>query len=77
MAQEFYIDDDHDLQDRIHGVLARNPHFLGHAVGFKMEATSVVLRGTVRSYYHKQVAQESLRSIKGIRQIRNELQVIS
>jgi osmotically-inducible protein OsmY len=36
-----------------------------------------VLRGIVRSYYQKQLAQESLRAISGVARITNELEVVS
>jgi osmotically-inducible protein OsmY len=35
----------------------------------------VVLKGTVRSYYHKQMAQEMLRRIDGVQAIENHLEV--
>jgi len=36
----------------------------------------VRLTGRVRSYYLKQVAQESLRGLQGLRRIHNELCVV-
>jgi osmotically-inducible protein OsmY len=35
----------------------------------------VTLHGTVRSYYHKQMAQESLRRLSGVGEIENRLEV--
>lgn len=35
----------------------------------------LVIRGTVSSYYYKQLAQESVRGVKGIQQIVNELTI--
>jgi osmotically-inducible protein OsmY len=42
---------------------------------FEASAGSVVLRGTVGTFYQKQLAQETLRHIDGVFQITNELQV--
>jgi osmotically-inducible protein OsmY len=35
----------------------------------------LVLHGTLASFYHKQLAQEAVRNLEGVRQIRNEIQV--
>jgi len=35
----------------------------------------IILRGTVASYYQKQMAQETLRKIDGVEEIENHLQV--
>ena len=39
----------------------------------EVEEDSVVLKGVVRSYYHKQLAQETIRGIDGVETIRNEI----
>jgi osmotically-inducible protein OsmY len=36
---------------------------------------AVLLRGTVDSYFEKQMAQEALRSVEGITEILNQLEV--
>lgn len=76
MVQQTYVDPPHSLSDRVHVALARNPYVVQRTVRFEVaEDAEVVLRGTVASYYQKQMAQESLRSIDGIRRVRNELEV--
>jgi osmotically-inducible protein OsmY len=35
----------------------------------------VILRGVVRSYFQKQMAQEAVRRISGVEEIHNELEV--
>ncbi len=35
----------------------------------------MILRGVVRSYFQKQMAQEALRHVEGIEEICNELEV--
>lgn len=76
MPQHVYADPPHELRDLIRGVLARNPYFAGRDVEVELDETDVILRGSVGSYYQKQVAQESLRRINGIGAIRNELEVV-
>ena len=38
---------------------------------------TVVLTGTVRSYYHKQLAQEAVLGLPGVEAVRNEVRVAS
>ena len=66
-----------DLQSEIRDVLHRMPHFLGGNVRAELNDDEVVLKGIVASYYQKQLAQESVRSIHGIRRVKNELEVTS
>ncbi|HEX3869110.1 MAG TPA: BON domain-containing protein [Pirellulales bacterium] len=37
----------------------------------------LVLRGRLRSFFHKQIAQETVANLEGVRQIRNEIEVFS
>ncbi|MFN0196351.1 MAG: BON domain-containing protein [Planctomycetaceae bacterium] len=39
----------------------------------EVEGDAVVLKGVVRSYYHKQLAQETIRAVDGVRTIRNDI----
>jgi osmotically-inducible protein OsmY len=64
-----------DLQTEILNVLCREPHFLGGNVRAELSDNEVVLKGFVGSYYQKQLAQESLRAVRGIGRVRNELEV--
>lgn len=72
--------------------ILHGPHALGDLVARRLDDSrcwwsrdvearvdddgEVWLTGQVRSYYQKQVAQESLRNLQGIRRIRNELCVV-
>jgi osmotically-inducible protein OsmY len=42
---------------------------------FETEQGRVVLKGVVRSFFQKQMAQEALRRVDGVEQIFNELEV--
>jgi osmotically-inducible protein OsmY len=64
------------LSTRISSAIANNPHLMRRKVYFETEHGRVVLKGTVRSYYQKQMAQESLRRIDGVDHIENNLEVI-
>jgi osmotically-inducible protein OsmY len=65
-----------ELRDRIHLTLTRDPHVGGRPVGFELVENDVHLTGSVRSYYQKQMAQESLRGIEGLGRIVNRLEVV-
>jgi osmotically-inducible protein OsmY len=63
------------LADRVSSVLARNPHFSHRNLRCEAADGRVVLRGVVRSYYQKQMAQETLKSVDGVIEIENHLEV--
>lgn len=63
------------LDYQIQNALEQNPHFSGRNLWFEMAGGRVTLHGTVRSYYHKQMAQESLRRLTGVGEIENRLEV--
>ena len=75
MSEQYAADTTIRLQELVHSTLARSPYLSGKNLRIEMSDEGVVLRGVVRSYYQKQIAQESIRSIEGVRQVRNELQV--
>ena len=68
---------DQNCRDLVQSALERNCHFAGRHVRVELFDGEVVLKGIVRSYYQKQLAQESVRSVGGIRQVRNEIEVVS
>ncbi|MBI3866145.1 MAG: BON domain-containing protein [Planctomycetia bacterium] len=66
-----------DLRSVVEAALARSPSLAGRNLRFEVHEDGVVLRGIVRSYYHKQLVQESLKAISSLPRIRNEIEVIS
>jgi osmotically-inducible protein OsmY len=60
---------------QVNSALRSNPHIAGRTLHFEASQGKVVLRGTVASYYQKQMAQEMLRGVEGVERIENELQV--
>jgi len=63
------------LGDRVLTALERNPYFSGRNLFFETADGRVVLKGVVRSYFQKQMAQEAVRRLDGVQEIRNELEV--
>jgi osmotically-inducible protein OsmY len=62
---------DHQIRD----ALEQSPHLLGRKLRFEACEGRVTLKGVVRSYYQKQMAQESLREVAGVNLIENQLEV--
>lgn len=63
------------LSARIYTAIAQHPHLARRKVRFETAEGRVVLRGTVGSYYQKQMAQEALRRLDGVSHIENLLEV--
>ena len=70
MTQSF----DH-LSERLQQAIHHNPHFNGRTLRFETEEGRVILKGQVRTYFQKQMAQESVRQVAGVEEIRNDLEV--
>jgi len=77
MTLQHFQDSRHDLSDLLSNALARNPYFANRNVRIEMQEDEIVLKGSVNSYYLKQLAQESVRTLKSAERIRNEIEVIS
>ncbi len=63
------------LEDRVHCALDQSPYVTRRTLRFEMSEGRVTLRGTVGSFFQKQMAQEALRNIAGVHEITNELEV--
>lgn len=57
--------------------LRANPYSEVRALQCEHHECVLVLRGRVPSYYHKQLAQEAVRNVKGVEMILNSVEVIS
>lgn len=66
---------DAQLADQVLTVLERSPHVPHRKLRFEASQGHVTLRGVVRSYYQKQMAQEALRELEGVEHIENQLEV--
>lgn len=63
------------LDDRVQMALTESPYLIRRKLRFEASEGRVVLRGTVNSFFAKQMAQESLRGVEGIAAIENQLEV--
>jgi osmotically-inducible protein OsmY len=60
---------------RIDAALRNSPYLNGRHISVECHEGEVTLRGTVPSYYHKQMAQEAVRGVGEVGAIRNWLVV--
>jgi osmotically-inducible protein OsmY len=67
---------DGTLDDRVGSALERNPYLQRGILRFETAEGRVTLKGVVRTYFQKQMAQEALRRIDGVEEIANELEVL-
>lgn len=65
----------HDLSERIFNTLARQNAVKPRNLEVETSPERVTLRGSVASWYEKQLAQELLRDQLNERQLHNELEV--
>jgi osmotically-inducible protein OsmY len=61
--------------EQVTTTLRGNPYLDGRQVRFEEAEGRIVLQGTVRSFFQKQMAQESIRRISGIGSVDNQLEV--
>ena len=76
MAVNYSIHDAHDLNYHVHFALSRNPYINSRDIQYEIDGSSVTLKGAVRTYYQKQMAQHALLQIREIGDINNELTVV-
>lgn len=63
------------LEERVQDAIDHNPYLAKKNLRCETSEGHVVLRGTVRSFFQKQMAQESVKQLDGIRSIENRLEV--
>jgi osmotically-inducible protein OsmY len=63
------------LFDKIQEALTTSPHVSSREVRFEAADGRIILKGNVRSFFQKQMAQEVIRRIDGVEQIENLLEV--
>jgi osmotically-inducible protein OsmY len=67
---------DHSLAERVDQAIRTNPFVSGRTLRFETVGSRVVLKGSVSSYFQKQMAQEAIRRVDGVEQIDNCLEVL-
>jgi len=63
------------LDQLISSAIARHPHLKQRKLRIETAEGRVTLRGTVNSYYQKQMATEAVRRLEGVERIENHLEV--
>jgi osmotically-inducible protein OsmY len=74
-AELFIPDGGTTLLHRVDTALRECPHLIGHHWMIEVREGMVVVHGNVNSYFEKQMAQEALRQVHGIRELKNQLRV--
>ena len=64
------------LAHRVDQAIQSNPYVNGRTLRFETAGTKVVLQGYVKSYFQKQMAQEAVRRVDGVKEIDNCLEVL-
>ena len=64
------------LAFRVDQALQTNPYVSGRTLRFETDGSRIVLQGSVKSYFQKQMAQEVIRKVEGVEQIDNCLEVL-
>ena len=65
------------LAERIDSVVIDSPYFSKGRLRVEATDDCVIVEGSVNSYFHKQMAQETLLRIDGVRRIDNRVRVES
>ena len=63
------------FNEHIGQALKSSPHVSRRMLRYETSNGHVTLRGTVTSYFEKQMAQEAIRKVDGVAGIENNLQV--
>jgi osmotically-inducible protein OsmY len=63
------------LDEQVQGALSRSPYISARDLRVEAREGVVRLEGAVRSFFHKQMAQETIRRLDGVERIENCLQV--
>ena len=66
---------DTTLEHRLNAAIQSNVHLRGRKLYIEADGGQVVLRGLVRSFYQKQMAQEAVLNLDGVHRVENELEV--
>lgn len=77
MTQHISIDHAHQLNDLVKRAISSSILMSHQNIQFEIDQEQVILTGIVNSYYQKQLAQESVIRVQGIRQVHNRLHVAS
>ncbi|MCA9040858.1 MAG: BON domain-containing protein [Planctomycetaceae bacterium] len=77
MSNKHYVDGQHSLHELAHDAIISNSYFFGQKIRVDVRGEDVILRGSVNTYYQKQLAQEMVLEIDGVHSVQNEIEVNS
>jgi osmotically-inducible protein OsmY len=63
------------LADRVVSAIESSPYVNGRTLRFETDGSRVVMQGVVKTYFQKQMAQETVRRVEGVQQVENCLEV--
>jgi osmotically-inducible protein OsmY len=63
------------LSTELFDAVVHCPHLNHRRLHIKSDQGRVTIEGTVKSFFEKQIAQETLRKIEGVESIENQLEV--
>jgi osmotically-inducible protein OsmY len=63
------------LATELFNAVVHCPHLKHRQLHIKSDQGRVIIKGTVTSFFEKQMAQETLRKIDGVESIENQLEV--
>ncbi len=67
----------HDVTERARERLRQSPHLSVRSVSCEFDRGVLRLRGRLSSFYHKQLAQEAVARLSGVREVVNEVAVVA
>ena len=65
------------LRQEISRAIRHSPYLFGATLLWNAEQGRVILKGTVPTWFLKQMIQETIRPIKGVSEIQNEVLVVN
>ena len=64
-----------DVAKTVQSRLDKSAYRILRTISFDFEHGSLILRGRLPSYFHKQLAQEAVREVEGVSQVINRIDV--
>lgn len=68
---------DEHLQEEAQASIAHRLGMMHSRIDVKVDRGTATLHGRLARYYHKQLAQESLKAVPGINRVNNEIVVVT
>lgn len=63
------------LSERVGSAITTSPYLARRQLRFETDGGRVILKGVVKTYFQKQMAQEVVRRVEGVERVDNNLEV--